>query len=446
MDNTRTARARVGAGLVCGAGVASQAVSPICGTSNLVGICPPVPFTYYTYPPVGVSTNINIGNNSFSTLPGQTQTLYVADPGHWWVTSNAATGNTQITGYPSLGMWFPETPLTSYSSVVSSFSENGNYTADTISDTGYDLWFTTIITPDIGGPTPPIPASGTPMTNTLPYPVFAVVSGPVTSVVVNAVQVGTGPGSYQLNTSDVITLTYTAGTSWIWNTVFDVFLQHDLTASPLRGGVTTLATPSFPGSLDGITWNVGRAGRETIFQLTPPDTVNAGTVDVIAMITWLVANGRMDPAATMGLCGYGFEICSTGGIDETFQLNYFSWTQVFAEKSPALELSGFPVSGIRPAAVINSVTVSVTEHQTTEAANPVWFELWDYSGTPAQIGNSIWFMPGSTAPGNVTAFQFTGVTYAMLATLRVRIYGRSPAGSGYSQAVDSVSLTVNYQP
>ena len=42
--------------------------------------------------------------------------------------------------------------------------------------------------------------------------------------------------------------------------------------------------------------------------------------------------------------------------------------------------------------------------------------------------------------------MFTGVTYAQLATLRVRVYGNALSGSGYTESVDSVGITVSYTP
>ena len=112
-------------------------------------------------------------------------------------------------------------------------------------------------------------------------------------------------------------------------------------------------------------------------------------------------------------------------------------------QSPGLELSGFSISGPGAADTINSVTVAVTEHQSNAAQNPAVFELWDYSGTPTQIGAD---QEGaaSTSTGNVSSATFTGVTYTMLATLRVRVYGNASPGSGHIESVDGVSLVVNY--
>jgi len=116
-----------------------------------------------------------------------------------------------------------------------------------------------------------------------------------------------------------------------------------------------------------------------------------------------------------------------------------------AEVSPALELSGFGTfTGVTSGAVINSVTVAVTEHQSSALMAACTFELWDYSGAGAQIGTTQ-TGTASTGAGNVSSAAFTGVTYSQLATLRVRVYGHAgTAGSGAVESADAVSLTVSY--
>ena len=117
-----------------------------------------------------------------------------------------------------------------------------------------------------------------------------------------------------------------------------------------------------------------------------------------------------------------------------------------AETSPSLEVYGFAIpSPPHSPDTINSVTVAITEHQSNAAQAACTFELWDYSSTPAIIGTTQ-TGTASTSTGNVSTATFTGVSYAQLATLRVRIFGHAPAGSGYIESVDGVSLVVTYTP
>ena len=129
------------------------------------------------------------------------------------------------------------------------------------------------------------------------------------------------------------------------------------------------------------------------------------------------------------------------------QLAFTESLAVYAppEVSPYLEVYGFPVSGVGAPDTIEWVQVSVTEHQSDALQAACTFELWDYSGTPAQIG-STQTGTASTSTGNVSAATFTGVTYSQLAALRVRVYGNANTGSGHIESVDAVSLTVAYMP
>jgi hypothetical protein len=50
------------------------------------------------------------------------------------------------------------------------------------------------------------------------------------------------------------------------------------------------------------------------------------SVDILSMLTWLV-NHRYLPARTgLWLIGYGWEICSTGGLNENLQVSRYSIT------------------------------------------------------------------------------------------------------------------------
>jgi hypothetical protein len=136
------------------------------------------------------------------------------------------------------------------------------------------------------------------------------------------------------------TMNPTAGTSaeagydiWLnsWNN--EVMIQHDMVN---RGGPCSpvLSTASFGGH-GGVpiqSWNLCRYGSELIWQL--PSTGNgnvygehSGSVDVLAMLVWLVANGGYLPqGSNLTAISYGFEICSTGGVDASFEVKSFTIT------------------------------------------------------------------------------------------------------------------------
>ncbi|MGH7436631.1 MAG: GH12 family glycosyl hydrolase domain-containing protein [Polyangiaceae bacterium] len=128
----------------------------------------------------------------------------------------------------------------------------------------------------------------------------------------------------------------TSGTSaeaaydiWLndWNN--EVMIQHDMYN---RGGPCgpVLHTVSFGGT-GGVpqqSWILCQYGSELIWQIQGNGSnygVHKGSVDVLAMLEWLENNGGYLPqASTLTAIGYGFEICSTGGADERFEVSAFS--------------------------------------------------------------------------------------------------------------------------
>jgi hypothetical protein len=118
----------------------------------------------------------------------------------------------------------------------------------------------------------------------------------------------------------------------IWTGAGDeIMIQHDF--SPLRPGCgTILATVGFtePGTSTVQNWDFCEYGSERIWQLHGGNE-QSGSVDIRAMLTWLMNNGYLPRDSRLGLVGYGFEICSTGGQDETFQVSRYSLTAILSK-------------------------------------------------------------------------------------------------------------------
>jgi hypothetical protein len=120
----------------------SSLPSADCTTSAAKGRCGP----YDNYAQITRTTSSTyVGNNVWSTISGWQQTLYANDPGNWQVVANMPTGNTAVVSYPSIGANYGQitdvpTPLSNYSSIYSSFSENMNATAGTSAWAAYDIW------------------------------------------------------------------------------------------------------------------------------------------------------------------------------------------------------------------------------------------------------------------------------------------------------------------
>jgi hypothetical protein len=109
---------------------------------------------------------------------------------------------------------------------------------------------------------------------------------------------------------------------WLNNWANEVMIQHDIVN---RGTCPVAATAVFGGS-NGVPeqdWNLCKYGSELIWQL-PGAGEQSGTVDILAMLTWLVSHGYLPHGSGLTDISYGFEICSTGGRPETFTLSRFS--------------------------------------------------------------------------------------------------------------------------
>ena len=103
---------------------------------------------------------------------------------------------------------------------------------------------------------------------------------------------------------------------------YEVMIQHDFANN---GPCTAQATARFGGS-GGVPvqlWDLCQFDSELVWKLTGGNE-STGSVDILAMLTWLVNHGYLPKDAGLFLIGYGWEICSTGGHGETFQVSRFS--------------------------------------------------------------------------------------------------------------------------
>jgi hypothetical protein len=108
-------------------------------------------------------------------------------------------------------------------------------------------------------------------------------------------------------------------------------IQFDF-AGPRRcadGGLRVLATVNFvePSSGTSQAWDFceygGGPNPERIWQLHGTSE-QSGSVDILSMLKWEIKKGYLPASDTFGTAGFGFEICSTGGINENFRVSHFS--------------------------------------------------------------------------------------------------------------------------
>jgi hypothetical protein len=120
---------------------------------------------------------------------------------------------------------------------------------------------------------------------------------------------------------------------WLNNWANEVMIQHDFVGDSLRprcdqtGDVVASATFGGSGGVPVETWNLCVFGSEIIWQLPTGKNVSSSSVDVLAMLNWLVAKGYLPSGSVLdnGI-SWGFELCSTGGVTEKFQANGFTVT------------------------------------------------------------------------------------------------------------------------
>jgi hypothetical protein len=244
----------------------STLTSASCATSAASGSCGP-----YTDPQIsGINGTVTVGNNVWSPISGWSETLNAENPADWSVTANMPAGNTAVVSYPNTGTTVPWLPGKDVNPNLSSWSAmTSSWNVDIASDAN---------------------------------------SGSM------------GEAGYDI---------------WLNNWNDEVMIQTDFVGDSLRprcdvnGDV--IATASFGGS-NGVpvqSWNLCQFGSELIWQLPTGTNDPSGSVDIMAMLTWLEdhGNGKYLPSSsTLTALGFGFEICSTGSKNETFQLSAFTLT------------------------------------------------------------------------------------------------------------------------
>jgi hypothetical protein len=77
-------------------------------------------------------------------------------------------------------------------------------------------------------------------------------------------------------------------------------------------------------SLSGRTWDVYATSGNGYIAFVPSQPMTQGSLDLKAMLDWLVAQGRVPANSTLGQIGYGVEVVSTDGKPATFTFTDFS--------------------------------------------------------------------------------------------------------------------------
>lgn len=112
---------------------------------------------------------------------------------------------------------------------------------------------------------------------------------------------------------------------WFNDWQAEVMIQTDITANSYYD-CTAKTTATF----DGQPWHLCVFGSERVWKPGTDDqhlrNQASGTIDIKAFLTWMEQHGYLPAGSTWTAGSYGFEICDTGGTNEIFQVNAFSWT------------------------------------------------------------------------------------------------------------------------
>jgi hypothetical protein len=235
------------------------ATGPKCVTSSAKGSCGPYGYSEIT---ASHGSDTFVLNDMWAPNSGTTQTLTAYNPGSWSVVANAGpAGNTGVQTYPDTQQIYTRTdntpdPLSGFSSIISSFTEQMPAASGLSAEAAYDMWL---------------------------------------------------------------------GQSGSTNYADEVMIWNDQVNRGTCGGATVQATASFGGS-NGVpkqNWTLCKyGGSELIWYLTGSNE-RSGSVNILAMLTWLESHSYLPAGSGLNQIDYGFEICSTPG-PQKFTLSQFN--------------------------------------------------------------------------------------------------------------------------
>lgn len=108
---------------------------------------------------------------------------------------------------------------------------------------------------------------------------------------------------------------------WLNGGKNEVMIQHDFANNGACSGPS--ATFGGSGGVPVQQWTLcGPWGSEYAWKLAGDE--QSGSVDILAMLTWMVNHGYLPNSSTLSSIGYGWEIASTGGQPETFTVSRYS--------------------------------------------------------------------------------------------------------------------------
>ncbi len=234
----------------------SSGLGTPCVTSSDSGSCGP-----YDYAGIsgGGGNQASVIQDVWNPVKGASQKLTAYNPGNWSVSADMPASNTAVVSYPDAQETYTTasdtpSPLSDFSSITSSFAENGPASRGNDYEAAYDIW--------------------------------------------------TGTGNNNFAQEIMI---------WVDN--------HGQT--PAGSDVASAAI----GGVGYKVWSTSRAGTvgDTVSMVLDSNR-SSGSVNILADLNWLESNGYLPAGSGLNQIDFGWEICSTGGVPETFTLSQYRIT------------------------------------------------------------------------------------------------------------------------
>jgi hypothetical protein len=223
-----------------------------CVTSVNNGNCGP-----YAFAEISGGSQASVIQDVWNPISGASQKLTAIDPGDWSVSATMPAANTAVVSYPDTQELYTTTkntpdPLSSFSSITSSFTVNGPTGSGDDYEAAYDIW------------------------------------------------TGTGSDNY-------------AHETMIW---VDNHRQRptgsDVASATIDGVGYSIWSPSKAGAIGDPISMVLNANE------------SSGSVNVLDDLKWLMSNGYIPAGSGLNQLDFGFEICSTGGVPQTFSVSQYA--------------------------------------------------------------------------------------------------------------------------
>lgn len=121
-----------------------------------------------------------------------------------------------------------------------------------------------------------------------------------------------------------------------WEVAYDIWVPSEImlwmytagNVGPIASAWNDDGTPVAEATnvtVGGHTWNVYHGGSNVVSFVRTSNTLS-GTVDIKAILNWIVARGWISSSGTVGASQFGFEISGTNNTPLTYTCNSFSMT------------------------------------------------------------------------------------------------------------------------